>query len=368
MNILYISSIGADIAVGLTWSVPASIRAQKLYDNVLWINISDSTMDHWLETGVYHKMSEYGNKFDLNNLPDPFKHPDVVVFEGFYVLKTVFISWKLRKIGIPYIVIPRGSLTSKAFHNHNWVNCIKKKIACWLFFQSYTQNALAVQFLTEQELADSGDKWTKHPIIIPNGFHSPKFKKKDFSRTGLEIIYIGRPAIYHKGLDILIDACSMMKQELIKKQIHISLHAPKCDDYKSLIDLLDTADISEVLTLKPAITGDEKEKSLLDSDLFIMTSRFEGHPMGLIEALAYGLPVIVTPGSNMAKEIKEFDAGWVCDGSVEDVCNIIRKVYNERSCLINKSHNASKLASRYHWDSLAQIFHNQIESLLCKFI
>ena len=365
MNIVYISSIGADIAIGLTWSVPASIRAQKKYDNVLWINISDRVMDHWLDTGVYQKTPETGCRLDLNNLPDPFKKPDVVVFEGFYFLKTVFFSWKLRKAGIPYVIIPRGSLTQKAFHNHSWSNFIKKKIACWLFFNSYTKNALAVQFLTEQEFLDSGNKWTNNPIIIPNGFDSPKQKKVGFSNNGLEIVFIGRPAIYHKGLDLLIDACSMMKQELIEKHIHISLHVPQKDDYTKLVSMLESADIADVITLKPAITGEEKEKCLLDSDLFIMTSRFEGHPMGLVEALAYGLPVIVTPGSNMSREIEEYDAGWVCNSSVEDICQSLRDVYEKRYLLKSKSENALKLSEKYRWDSLAKDFHNKIQAMLC---
>lgn len=47
----------------------------------------------------------------------------------------------------------------------------------------------------------------------------------------------------------------------------------------------------------------DKETILLNSDFFILTSRFKGHLMGLIEALSYGLFCLVTEGSNMADGI-----------------------------------------------------------------
>ena len=49
-----------------------------------------------------------------------------------------------------------------------------------------------------------------------------------------------------------------------------------------------------------AVFGKVKEKVLLDNDFFILTSRLEGHPMALIEALSYGLPCLVTQGSRLS--------------------------------------------------------------------
>lgn len=364
MNILYVSHMDADIAAGLSWSVPAGVKAQKAFDNVLWVNQSDTEMEHWLETGVYHRLSEYGGKLKLNCFPSPFDIPDIVVFEGFYSFPEVRFSWELRRKKIPYIVIPRGSLTKQAFHNHNWRNCLKKVIASYLFFRPYTKRALAVQFLTKQELEDSGNSWTKHPIIIPNGFYSPVNTKSSFSERGLELLYIGRPTIYQKGLDILIEACVRMKSELLENMVHISIHAPEKNDYAQLKAMLSSANIKEILTLKPAVTGREKEKCLLHSDVFIMTSRFEGHPMGLVEALAYGLPVIVTPGTNMAGEVSEAHAGWLSDGTVEGLCNTLRNVVINKALLKEKSACAKELASRYKWEVLAQRFHQEIDVLI----
>jgi len=49
--------------------------------------------------------------------------------------------------------------------------------------------------------------------------------------------------------------------------------------------------LQNVVYINDGIFDDEKEKKQLESDFFILTSRFEGHPMGLIEALSYGLRV-----------------------------------------------------------------------------
>ena len=47
------------------------------------------------------------------------------------------------------------------------------------------------------------------------------------------------------------------------------------------------------------VYGDNKVKVLLDTDIFILTSRYEGMPMGVLEAWSYGIPCILSDGTNM---------------------------------------------------------------------
>ena len=185
MNILYISHLGDKISAGPSWSVPASIRAQAKHDNVFWVNITSARMEHWLNIASFHSIEDYG-KLRLKNLPKPFSSPDIVVFEGFYSVKEVLFSCELRCKGIPYVIIPRGSLTRQALHNHSW---LKKKIAHWLFFNSFVKHALAIQFLTEKEYEDS-IKLNKNHVIIPNGFHQPVLKKECLSEVGIKALFI----------------------------------------------------------------------------------------------------------------------------------------------------------------------------------
>ena len=69
-------------------------------------------------------------------------------------------------------------------------------------------------------------------------------------------------------------------------------------DYQGRYDhvegLINDSDVGDIIKLHHEVTGEVKEKLLLDSDIFIQTSRFEGMPLGIIEALSYGIPCLIT--------------------------------------------------------------------------
>jgi len=361
MNILYVSHLSANIAAGLNWSVPAGVAAQEKYDNVLWVDIHEVEMPHWLKSGVFHHSSEFGG-LRLSAFPKPFDSPDLVVFEGFYAPEEALFAITLHRKNIPYVIIPRGSLTHKAMHNHA---AFKKRIAHFLLFDSYVKHACAIQYLTEAEYKDSGDRWNKNYYILPNGFTYPENCKQTFSEKGLKAVFIGRLDMYHKGLDELLKAIVICKDFLRQHQFHLDLYGPQRYDYEKIGVFIKSENIEDVVELKGEISGIEKENAILGADLFVLPSRFEGHPMGLIEALAYGLPAMVTPGSNMAEEIEGKKCGWVCPKTAsQHLCSVLKKICGEKYLLPQMSKNARELAKVYDWDVLAKKFHEISKQLI----
>ncbi|MDE6021300.1 MAG: hypothetical protein K2H01_09960, partial [Ruminococcus sp.] len=81
-------------------------------------------------------------------------------------------------------------------------------------------------------------------------------------------------------------------------------------------------------------------------------------------ALNYGLPCLVTPGSNMYEEIKDSDAGWTCNTTAESIIKSLRRVLKEKNKLKEKGLNAKNLGQKYDWFQLAQLFHDSIQALL----
>lgn len=360
MKILFISEQEAKISSGMSWSVPARVKAQSKIDDVLWINLQDEYLLHWSEIDVFHTIGEY-SKLDLKCLPEEFSRPDVVVFEGFYYMSHVKFAKQLKGANIPYVIVPRCSLTNQALHNHAW---LKKWIAHKLFFNNYIRGAWKIQYLTQQEADDSVANFKTPYIIIPNGFDTPKESKREFSNGCVHATFIGRLDIYQKGLDILLDALTDLHDDLRQVKFTLSIFGPQNLDCHKIEKEISKRKIDDIVFLYNAIGGEDKKKALLDTDIFVLTSRFEGHPMGLIEALAYGLPCLVTPGSNMATEIKEADAGWICEGNVESIKHTILMAIKDRHLYEKKGMNAKNLAKIYDWDKLALDFHNEISSLI----
>lgn len=362
MNILYISHLSKNIAAGLNWSVPASVQAQSKIDDVLWVNMTDVNMTHWNHVKAYHNVTEFDGKLNsLDCLPSPFNNPDVVVFEGFYYMDDVRIGKYLRKLHIPYIIIPRGSLTNLALHNHAW---LKKWVAHKLYFDEFVNHAKAIQYLTKQEADDSIDRFKIPYFIIPNGFNTPEKRKTCFSADGIKAVFIGRLDIFHKGIDLLLDAMTILHSELVKSHFFFDIFGPRRYDYYQIEKEIIDRNLTDIIAIHDEVSGKEKENVLLNSDLFVMASRFEGHPMGLIEALAYGLPTLVTPGTNMSEEIKCANAGWTSVGTKDMLAQTISSIIKEKDQFSEKGRNGILLSSNYKWDKLALRFHDSLTGLI----
>lgn len=362
MKIIYISNLSTNIAAGLNWSVPATVNAQSHFDDVLWINLTNVTMDHWKKVSSFHNISDFKD-LELCNFPEPFDSPDLVVFEGFYHIKDPLFAKKLKKRGIPYIIVPRSALTKQA-QNSGILKMLKKTIANLFIFKRYVKDALAIQYLTSAEQKDSEQKWNKNSIIIPNGFDCTDKYKESFSKEGLKAVFIGRLDCYQKGLDELLKACVIKKDLFECNNVKIDLYGPHRYDHEKIAEYIKHNQIDQIVYLHDEVSGEEKEQILLNSDVFLLPSRFEGHPMSLIEALNYGLPSLVSKGSNMLDEVIKHDAGWKCECNAQSIASALEHILKNKIELVNKSNNALQLGRMYDWHSIAKSFHEDVCKLL----
>lgn len=363
MIILFVSHLSTNIAAGLNWSVPMSVKAQQAYDEVLWVNTTNVEMPHWKEVKAFHHLAEYGERLTLQLLPEPFLHPDLVVFEGLYFREYVSFSKELKQASIPYIIVPRSSLTYQALHNHAR---IKKWFAHKLLFDRFIKNAWNIQYLTQKEADDSTRQFRTSYYILPNGVNLPKLTKTSFSRDRIHAVFIGRLDMYQKGLDLLLHAVAQCQDQLRKAHFSLSIYGPQRYDHVIIKQWINDHGIADIVQANDEITGEEKKKVLLQSDFFVLTSRFEGHPMGLLEALSYGLPCMVTPGSNMYDEVRDHKAGWTCEENIESMVNTLLDIISHTASFSEKGAHARELSKAYNWDTIAQRFHTEVLSVLQK--
>lgn len=350
MNILYLSHLTGASYAGPTYSVPEQIAAQSKIDNVLWYNAVSKSPKKWKDISYYYDLSDYPLE-SIYALPEPFNQPDIVIVELFYNMVKSRMLRELLKGSIPYIIIPRGELTAQAQRRKRW----KKLVANLLVCRNYARRASAIQYLTEQEYQCSGNKWNKNAIVIPNGISIPQKAKEKFCEDGrIKCVLIGRLEPFQKGLDMFIEACSIIKDKLTTEDCVIDFYGPDVDGKKDDLELMiEDKGLTNFIRIHDAVYGEDKEKVLLSHDVFVIPSRFEGHPMALIEAMAYGLPCVVTTGANMREEVEVSGAGWGCENSVRDLTDAMAKMLESKQEFEQRGINAKILAMEYQWDNIA---------------
>ncbi len=77
--------------------------------------------------------------------------------------------------------------------------------------------------------------------------------------------------------------------------------------------------------------------------------------MGILEALSYGIPCIITEGTTLGETVTQGDAGWCAQTNVSDIARNIQKAIEERSLWPVKSENARRIIEeQFSWNKIAR--------------
>ena len=364
MIILNIAELSNKKFVGPNINVPANVLYGEKSAITGLYNTGNESLDNVKELKYYFR-KEQMQKNDVSTLPEPFNKPDLVVFNSMYIIKHVKIARKLIKRGIPYIIIPRGALTRKA-QQKKWY---KKKIANLVIFKNYIKNATAIHFLTEMEYEESKKFKIKQHIISGNGTITKKTEKKKENKEKFVITFIGRIDRYHKGLDTLLEAINLGKEKIRSYCIEFKIYGPNYDNsIEYLKNKINEYKINDIVMINGPVYDKEKEEILINSDLFIHTSRLEGHPTSIIEAISYGIPVLVTPGTNMAGEVKKYNLGFVAELNAQSIENTIIDAYKNRNNFFEISNNEINYSKEnFAWEIVMKRTINNYKNILLKY-
>ena len=89
--------------------------------------------------------------------------------------------------------------------------------------------------------------------------------------------------------------------------------------------------------------------------MFIQTSRFEGMPMGILEALSYGLPCLVTEGTTLGTFVSQNKAGWSCETDASKIAEAMRAAIQEKGTWTQKSDRARhSVSEQFAWERVAE--------------
>ncbi len=171
----------------------------------------------------------------------------------------------------------------------------------------------------------------KQSHYIPNIIPSVRYKRTIRSEKGLRLISVGRLDVV-KGYDRLIESMPALIKAYPGSLLKICGEGDQRSNLQALIERLQ-------LNSSVKLIGhvDEIHKVLADSDIFVMTSYFEGMPNALIEALSARMPVVSTAcGGSVRRFMAELGAekALVKEGP-EFTTSLIAAIHNASSGEIN---------------------------------
>ncbi len=344
MVILHVACIENNSFSGVCVAVPQHVRAQAAFAEVALLNVRGEKIE-----GIERQIP-YEGEFDVRKIELPFNAPDLVVFHEAYRGAYLRIYKNLQKNQIPYIILPHGELRREAQRKKRW----KKIAANLLFFNRFIRGALAVQCLSQTEKENT--RFGRKKIIGSNGIFIPEKYKTSFNEKEIRIVYIGRLEVRVKGLDLLMQAVKIAQKELEAANARLDIYGPdRLGRYERVQKLIAEKGVGGLVQLHPAVSGEEKENILLDGDIFIQASRHEGMPMGILEAMSYGLPCLITEGTTLKAYVEEKDGGWAAETSAEAIAAALKRAIAEKELFSRKSANArAAVAKEFAWGELAE--------------
>lgn len=343
MVIVHIADIAKDLTNGVHVAVPQHVKAQAELAQVLFVNLCNIKV-------LDDTQCEYKGAANFPDyLPNPFNKPDLVVFHEVNNIEYIRLYKRLITKKIPYIITPHGEITRTALKK-KW---LKKKIAYTLWFNRFVKKAAAVQCLSENEAKES--VIAKNKFVVPNGMDLHEQKPTHLERSGMKLLYIGRLDPLHKGLDLMIGAIGKIAEYMRENKITLDIYGPDINGRLATIKgYIAEEGVKDIVGTHPPVFGDEKEDIVNESDIFIQTSRFEGLPLGILEVLSYGMPVIATEGTNLMGQIVKYGCGYPAGQSVETIAKAIKDAFNTKQEWHKKGENARKLiAGKYSWEKIA---------------
>lgn len=264
-----------------------------------------------------------------------------------------------RLQGIPYTVRTIGQLTPWALAQSG----LKKRIYTFLIERHNLNCAGAIHCTSAGEVEDVGNFGIQTPTInLPLGVNHPidwpEAKQKlhnvyGISTTTPVVLFLSR---LHpkKRPDLLLQALSQLAAQ--NYDFHLILAGSGEVDYLSyLTNLVSSLGLQERTSIPGFVTGGDKNLLLQAADIFVLPSFSENFGVAVAEAMAAGLPVVITPDVQISPEIAAEQAGLVVEGEVEPLANAIAQLLTSPNLRRQLGENGKRLANRrYSWSAIAQ--------------
>ena len=209
--------------------------------------------------------------------------------------------------------------------------------------------------------------------IIPNGIDfndiTPAASRSLFrQRYSIDendklVLAVGR-LIKRKGFSRLIEIAQFLLQK--EKSLKIAIVGPDGGYQAKLQEMTRSFGLDNSILFTGAVPDSTLMHAYTDADLVVVPSEYEGLPTTLLEALAYGKPVVATNVGGNCEVIENYRDGILVNPDNEELSNGILSVLSDQTLSRAIGRNGRTKAQTYDWgritDRVLTAYENSIQS------
>jgi glycosyltransferase involved in cell wall biosynthesis len=304
-------------------------------------------------------LRKYGFSFGLTAwLKQNVKRYDVVHSHAVFSYITGPLAYYARKNNVPYVIRPIGQLNS---------SCLRKNVLIKSFYLAVLgkrclNNARLLHLTSEDEKVSAQRlNLTVPGAIIPLGMHVPEdsalparggFRKlyPDFTNKKL-IVFLSRLDPI-KGLDLLLPALASVSKG---RDDFFAVIAGSGDGvYDAAVRRLASRHKLEKKIIFPGfLQGYDKWSLLRDADIFTLPSYNENFGIAVVEAMAIGVPVVISNQVGIHREVTQYAAGIATSCDSGEIATALMTLLDDELLRHRMGENGKRLVKeRFTWEKI----------------
>jgi glycosyltransferase involved in cell wall biosynthesis len=262
-----------------------------------------------------------------------------------------------RRSQKPYLIRPCGMLDPWSLRQSR----VKKTLYLFWRLRRHLNEAAALHFTSEAERAGCARLHLRSSAIVePNGIDVSEYDNLPARGTFRQsqnidagqgiLLFLGR---LHpkKGFDLLLPAFAA-----VRGKTTLVIAGPGDDCYRrSLEEEAKRLGIADRVRFAGMLVGVDKLAALVDADLFVLPSYQENFGIAVAEAMAAGLPVVISDQVNIHAEVSAAGAGGVVPTDATSLATELNRWMSDPDLRQRAGAKAREFArSHYDWTAIAQ--------------
>jgi glycosyltransferase involved in cell wall biosynthesis len=270
------------------------------------------------------------------------------------------LDWKsIIREGIYLHLATRRDIPVLVFF-HGWLGGVSQQIErryLWIFRGLYSKSAGFV--VLSQEIQRTLRRWgftqpIHHEVTVINdhvlrAYDLPTRQNSRDQSERFSILFLSR--VHHrKGIFITLDAMALLAERFPALELIVAGSGEELEEAGHHVARRHIPNVRFV----GYVSGDEKYRLITECDVFILPSYSEGLPVAMVEAMAFGLPVITRNVGGIPDFFENERHGfWTSSYAPEVFAGFIARLYEDNALYQRISENNARYAREHFLASQA---------------